>query len=442
MINTMRCERCGARAPSGAGWCGECGAAIDAPADRGLVGETSDRLTAGPSVGGGGRGRRLALAAAVGIGVIGLAGFAGPWRGSNPTDNGAESDSALDSAQPDSAQPGSPDGAEPLGADPGSTEGAPPLSPENAHRDGERPEGTIDAASAPWVGIDGEEGLGRLALLVDGELSVVELSTGAVDAVDLDVAPAAPLLVGLGPDVVYLGDGHAMVVNADGSPVGDLGPGDALLPGSSSDRIWVGEQQVGDHTIDPMAWSEISTDGETLRSTVRSMPMEFDQPDLVWGFNGSFHRLVDSDSRTWIRIGEGSPVAVGHNHLILNVCDRQRNCDRRWFDPQSGEDRGAVLAEVADGISARHGGFLSPDGRFMIRAQAGSAEAEVSAVATGQILALGCSDPRSARWSPDSEFLACRDDGGVRVIRPATGDSALLVSSGASQEIGFTFLAS
>lgn len=237
--------------------------------------------------------------------------------------------------------------------------------------------------------------------------------------------------------LVYVHGASAWVVDFDGE-ASVLGPADRVLRAADPNRVWLGIDEPVTAT-DPeayIAWTEVDSAGNEFRTARREVDMEFAMPDLVWGFDSNMYRLSERDVHPWRYIAQGFPVAVGHNDLILNICSADRECGRAWFDAQTGENQGDVMADVADNLTKRYGGLLSPHGRFVSHSEELSGGV-VRSTASGAILTSACARHDAIVWAPGDELLACETEAGLLIAGP---DNARVVLE--TSVDGFVFLAS
>lgn len=331
--------------------------------------------------------------------VLGLGAFLVWGSSSDGTDR-------ADPVEP-SASPAGPSGAAAPSGEPST--GAPPNNPEDAVR-------TIQHRLAD---VDG-----RLLVAMASPLGIFvwDLAGGQDSIVPLQESPAGPGLVAVEDRLVYIGSTSAWAVTADGDSR-SLGSADLVLATGAPGAVWLG-QSVEDESRDSYVdWSEVDQNGNVLRQTRRAMPLVFQTPDLVWGFQSSLYRLTDNADRPWELMTYGLPVAAGQNDLIVKTC--QPDCRRLWFDTVSGRDRGPLLADVSasfDGL----GGWLSPDGRFLAHQRGLTAPVTVFALGLGAEYQVKCLSAKDVVWSTVG-FLACETGAGVDVVDLESGASMSLV---------------
>lgn len=336
------------------------------------------------------------------LGVIAVGGLALVlWAGSPGGEDRAEPSEAP--AEADGAESDSAGVIEP-GAGP-----APPPNPGDAiqtlrHRLDEL-DGRLLVAMASPVGI-----------------TVWDMAGGQDSIVPLPEAPAGPGLVVVGDRLVYVGATSAWSVTENGESRA-IGRADQVLASGTADAVWLGHGVDDVSPITYFNWSEVDQDGQTLRVTRREMPMEFQTPDLVWGFNSSLFRLTDNTDRPWRLLSYGLPVAVGQNDLIVKACDPE--CRRIWFDTGTGDDRGLLLADVSTSFGGQ-GGWLSPDGRFLAHQEGSAAAVEIFSLGLGGRYTSDCLSARDVIWG-DFGFMACTSNAGVSVVDLESGGSMSLV---------------
>jgi len=274
------------------------------------------------------------------------------------------------------------------------------------------------------------DGEGWLAGLVGTDLVRVDLAAQTVRPLD-DVEPEpGSQLVAFDGRVSVVADGHAVAVDGAGTTE-VLASADVILAATTPDRIWIGRRarDAEASRFDPTDWQLVDADGAVWSTIVRDSPMEYPMPDLVWGFDSSFFRLEVADEPTsatalpasvdaltnaadWERIGTGWPIAVGLRDIIIQSCVREPDggrgeCDVRWYDRSTGEDRGALFSDLAVNFDAWYGGVISPDGRFIARLPDDGSAAEITVVATGEVIASRCTDTERLAWSDSGSRLAC-----------------------------------
>ena len=50
----------------------------------------------------------------------------------------------------------------------------------------------------------------------------------------------------------------------------------------------------------------------------------------------------------------------------MTECDPSGECGRVWYDLDTGQDRGALFADLAEAFEPNYLGLISPDGRFVL----------------------------------------------------------------------------
>ena len=296
----------------------------------------------------------------------------------------------------------------------------------------------VDRVAAPdLTSTDGPVGIEQRLAALDGRLLLAMASPTGITLWDLigDQESLVPLperptgegLVAVGDRLVYVGESGAWSVGEDGDGR-SLGPANQVLAAGDAELVWLGSSVDDDDRVAYVDWSERSIDGVETRSARREMPLEFQAPDLVWGFNSSLFRLTENDDRPWKLISYGLPLAVGPNDLIVKACDP--DCRRVWFDAATGLDRGRLLAEVSERFDGQRG-WVSPDGRF-VAFQAGSSAA-VEVVNLGADSArsdatrqVACRSAKEVVWSTEG-FLVCPTDAGVSVVDLENGGRTSVV---------------
>lgn len=306
----------------------------------------------------------------------------------------------------------------------------------------ERADGSSDAAQqggASAVGIAGS-GTEWLAVLRRNSVTLIDPETLNESPYALPGVANDPSVAVLDGALVYIHGASAWAVNVDGT-ARVLGPADTVVGGADTDRVWLGMTAARADglgtAVSAVSWSEVDADGATHRTAVREESTEFSRPDVVWGFNSSIYRLSDRDVHPWRLIGQGFPVAIGPNDVVLNVCSRARECERQWFDTQTGEARGGVFDDLAVRLPERYGGTLSPDGRFITNDQRDTGRLAVRAVVSDDVISDSCRQSEPVAWSTNGELLACNTDEGVVVVDLASGES---VTASATSADGLVFV--
>jgi len=225
-------------------------------------------------------------------------------------------------------------------------------------------------------------------------------------------------LASLDGQLVYVHGASAWLVGLGGEST-VLGLADRVQPAANPAHVWLGvdEPSTSDDPEAFVLWSEVDATGTVYRTTRREVDMEFAHPDLVGGFDSNLYRLEARDVHPWRHIAQGFPVAVGPNDLILNICTPERDCERRWFDGQTGQDRGQLMADVADNVAERYGGQLSPNGRFVSH-DGELGRAMVRSTASGELVTSACLRHDALAWAPGDAALACESEAGLLVATP------------------------
>jgi hypothetical protein len=262
-----------------------------------------------------------------------------------------------------------------------------------------------------------------LAMASPVGITLWDLAGGQTSLVPLPETPSGDGLVALGDRLVYVGETAAWSV----SEAGDgrrVGPADEIRVAGDPDLVWLGTSLDEDAAVTYFDWSEVNVDGRETRRTRRELPLEFQTPDLVWGFNSSLFRLTDSDERPWRLMMYGSPLAVGPNDIIVKSCDLNE-CRRSWLDTSSGADRGPLLADVSTRFDGQRG-WLSPDGRFVAFQEGSASEVQVLGLGLDAQRTLPCRSAREVVWST-AGLAVCVTDAGVAVVDLESGGSITVV---------------
>lgn len=228
----------------------------------------------------------------------------------------------------------------------------------------------------------------------------------------------------------------------------ELGPADTLRRSGNEGYVWFGMRDLTDGPgAREFTWEERNLAGEVLRSTRRTFPLEFDRPDLIWGFDSSMFRLTESDRTPWRLIADGYPIAAGASDVILMQCDHDddpdRNCRRAWFDAVSGDQRDLLHGDAADNIGTHFGGRVSPAGRYVTRQVRPGAPVDIWQVGTGAVIENRCADQTDISWSLGDYYFACLTAEGLVAVDTQSGAQLIVGgTSGAGGHglVGWVFL--
>lgn len=266
--------------------------------------------------------------------------------------------------------------------------------------------------------------------MVDGrEVVAVELTSDRERRMELPAAVSHDRIAVVDSHLIFIGDdGHAWAVPLAGDPAIDLGAANQLRTSPIDGHIWLGDGStaVGEET----EWREQTLAGAVARHATRTTPLEFDRPDLIWGFDSSVFRLTTSPDRPWRLIADGYPVAASADDLVMNRCDHdddaERNCERRWYRLPDGERRTDVFGDLAANIPVHYGGRVSPHQRFVYRQLREGERVTIWQLSTGDEAPVDCTASATLAWAASDEYLACETSDGIVVLETGSGRMRLM----------------
>jgi len=272
-----------------------------------------------------------------------------------------------------------------------------------------------------------------LAMVVGAELIAVDVTSGAQRRLSLPQATTFDRVTMVDGHLVMIGTDRAWGVHLHDGGLVDLGAALQLRPSPNDGYVWLaqGQEAQGTAQLDvETVWEERSLQNEILRQTVRTFPLEFDRPDLIWGFDSSVFRLTTSEEAPWRLVADGYPVAASTTDLIINRCDHgddpDRNCRRLWFGLPDGTQKEEIFSDLAANIPTHYGARISPDGRFAFRQLRPGEQLSVWRMASGKPLIVECIDLTTLQWAANDAYLACATLGGLAVVETAGGESLVL----------------
>ncbi len=217
-----------------------------------------------------------------------------------------------------------------------------------------------------------------------------------------------------------------------------LGPADHLRPSTHHDRVWLRTDPAQPDSTQRFIWTEVDLGGQVTRSVVRNSELALPSPELTIGKGTGIFRLANKAELIDLGLPEtethwrpistrGTVVAVGPNDLVASECATFLECDRVWYDPVTGNIRGGLFDDLADGISPRFMALLSPFGRFAA-SEVDDSQVELSSVATGAVIQNSCIWGQAMAWSQSEKLLACSTGDGIELYDMTTGRSLGLAS--------------
>lgn len=272
-----------------------------------------------------------------------------------------------------------------------------------------------------------------IAMLVGTDLIAVDVTSGNQRRLTLPQPSTFDRVTMVDGHLVMIGTDRAWAMNlADGALI-DMGAALQLRPSPNDGHVWLGQGQEAQGTAQldvETVWEERSLDNEVLRQTVRTFPLEFDRPDLIWGFDSSVFRLTTSETAPWRLVADGYPVAASATDLILNRCvhgdDSDRKCTRVWFALPDGTQKDRIFSDLAANIPTHYGVRISPSGRFAFRQLRPGEPVSVWRMASGKAVAVDCNELETVQWARDDAYLACQSPDGLQLVETANGQSLLL----------------
>lgn len=278
----------------------------------------------------------------------------------------------------------------------------------------------------------------KLALLDDGEMILVELGDGVPSLIAVPAPRLDSGLVSLGDSVVYAAqDGRAILWSQEAFSSKPIGPADQVAVSRTLGNVWLGEDRpVEDSSQRVTRWTEVHSDGSVIQSVERTRGLTLRFPDLGWGFTGVY-RYTNDPSHQWRWISSGYPVAWGANDIIISECRGEQGCERYWYDPDTGADKGGLLRDIADNFDGEGQARLSPDGRYAA-ASDGDGVTRIWDLATGETLDVGCADRTGVRWGHPTALMACVTDAGLTVYD--LGGKERVIIGGSAAEGAYAFL--
>ncbi len=302
------------------------------------------------------------------------------------------------------------------------------------------PIGSDNPATAPGDSVvDGDDSviqiderlLGRDVTLIttdrERRLLEIDLSTGAVTQRGDQLPSVASSLIA-GPGwVASVHDGSGLVlVDADGGSRTEVTRGNTwnMLVDVENETFWLGDDVFSPESVN---YDEVDLDGEpTGRSVTLPTPgwsVALEGGAFVASVLGTTYR-IDPDGH--VPLAEGELIAISAQVLVVRACDDDLQCGVRVIDRATGEARwlppGPGQAErtylpLHWYFGGRREGSISPDGRWMVAADATFAERTgLLDLASGEFVGideLRLDGPRvSWTWGPEGR-LAFFVRGGV-----------------------------
>ena len=249
-----------------------------------------------------------------------------------------------------------------------------------------------------------------LVLLFPDQLMSIDVRSGIVTNLEMPEPAVDEVIAPFGDGAVYVGDAGAWIVGVDGAPLELFMAADHAMPCRLGARIWLGNDLTPDRHGTPVEWLEFDADGQVTRSMVRMLPFPMRSPGITWGDAG-IYILDDDPDGGWRFLARGFPVAEGTKDLIMTECDPSGECGRVWYDLDTGQDRGALFADLAEAFEPNYLGLISPDGRFVLSRS--SKSPGIWKQATGELVESRCTTDVNAVWASTIPVLACLSPGGV-----------------------------